>query len=166
MPRNGDWFLRNTRELMNVAVSRARAVCHVFGDREAARASDIRHIARLATSIGAEGMPAGDPRDLFESPWEERLYDALVDAGLTPRPQYRLSGRRLDMALIEGDIQLDVEVDGETYHRDPDGFRKVSDIWRDHVVSSLGWRVRRFWVYELKENMERCVELVLRDLGR
>ncbi len=48
MPRNGDWFLRNSRELMNVAVSRASAVCHVFGDREAARASDIKHIARLA----------------------------------------------------------------------------------------------------------------------
>ena len=166
MPRNGDWFLRNSRELMNVAVSRARAVCHVFGDREAARASNIRHIARLAANIGAEGAPQGDPRALFESPWEERLYDALSAAGLTPLPQYRLGGRRLDLALLEGEIRLDVEVDGDTYHRDPDGFRKVSDIWRDHVVTSLGWRVRRFWVYELKDEMEKCVELVLRDLGR
>jgi very-short-patch-repair endonuclease len=75
-----------------------------------------------------------------------------------------LGGRRLDLALIENEVRLDVEVDGETYHRDPDGFRKVSDIWRDHVITSLGWRVRRFWVYELKEDMEKCVELVLRDL--
>lgn len=166
MPRNGDWFLRNSRELMNVAISRARAVCHVFGDRQAARASDIRHIARLAANINAEGPPEGDPRELFESPWEERLYDALYTAGLKPLPQYRLGGRRLDLALLEGEVRLDVEVDGDTYHRDPDGFRKVSDIWRDHVVTSLGWRVRRFWVYELKENMEKCVELVLKDLGR
>lgn len=165
MPRNGDWFLRNSRELMNVAISRARAVCHVFGDREAARASDIKHIARLASSIGAEGAPQGDPRALFDSPWEERLYDALCAAGLTPEPQYRLGGRRLDLALLEGEVRLDIEVDGDTYHRDPDGFRKVSDIWRDHVITSLGWRVRRFWVYELRENMEKCVELVLRDLG-
>ena len=166
MPRNGDWFLRNSRELMNVAISRARAVCQVFGDREAARASDIRHIARLAADTSAEGAPQGDPRALFESPWEERTYDALCAAGLTPLPQYRLGGRRLDLALLENDIRLDVEVDGDTYHRDPDGFRKVSDIWRDHVITSLGWSVRRFWVYELKENMEKCVELVLRDLGR
>jgi very-short-patch-repair endonuclease len=164
MPRNGEWFLRNSRELMNVAVSRARAVCHVFGDREAAGTSDIRHIARLAAKISAEGAPQGELRALFESPWEERLYDALNAAGLTPLPQYRLGGRRLDLALIENEVHLDVEVDGETYHRDPDGFRKVSDIWRDHVITSLGWRVRRFWVYELKEDMEKCVELVLRDL--
>jgi very-short-patch-repair endonuclease len=165
MPRNGDWFLRKSRELMNVAISRARAVCHVFGDREAARTSDIRHIARLAAKISAEGAPDKDHRTLFDSPWEERLYDALCSAGLDPLPQYRLGGRRLDLALIENNVKLDVEVDGDTYHRDPDGFRKISDIWRDHVVTSLGWRVRRFWVYELREDMERCVELVLGDLG-
>ena len=165
MPRNGDWFLRHSRELMNVAVSRARAVCHIFGDREAARASDIRHIARLSVTI-TEGAPEGGPLPLFESPWEERLYNALCESGLAPLTQYRLGGRRLDLAVVEGEIRLDIEVDGEAYHRDPDGFRKVSDIWRDHVVNSLGWQVRRFWVYELKQNMEKCVELVLRDLGR
>lgn len=166
MPRNGDWFLRNSRELMNVAVSRARAVCHVFGDREAAQRSDIRHIARLARNVGAEGAPDGDPQALFDSPWEERLYDALRRGGIEAIPQYRLGGRRLDLAVIENGIRLDVEVDGDTYHRDPDGFRKVSDIWRDHVITSLGWQVRRFWVYELKEDMEKCVELVRRDIGR
>jgi very-short-patch-repair endonuclease len=165
MPRGAKWFLRESREVINVGISRARAVCLVFGDRTAAAASDIKHIARLAAKIGAEGAPQ-DVLHLFESPWEEKLYHALKRAGLDPAPQYRLAGRRLDLALIEGDIRLDVEVDGETYHRDPDGFRKVSDIWRDHVVTSLGWRVRRFWVYELKEDMERCVGLTFNDLGR
>jgi very-short-patch-repair endonuclease len=164
MPRNGAWFLQSSRELINVAVSRARAVCQIFGNRDAALSCDIKHIAQLARHIGSEGQPSGNPRDLFESPWEERLYDALKVAGLEPIPQYRLSGRRLDFALIKGKIHLDIEVDGDSYHRDPDGFRKASDVWRDYVVKSTGWKVRRFWVYELKQDMEKCVELVQTDL--
>jgi very-short-patch-repair endonuclease len=68
--------------------------------------------------------------------------------------------------LIEGDVKLDVEVDGEAYHRDPDGFRKVSDQWRDHQIRGLGWKVLRFWVYELRDDMERCVDRIVDELGR
>ena len=97
---------------------------------------------------------------IFESPWERALYEALAKAGITPITQYPLCGRRLDMAVITNKLKLDVEVDGDTYHRDRDGFRKMSDYWRDHAVTSLGWQVQRFWVYELKENMGGCVERI------
>ena len=164
MPHGAEWFLSNSRELINVAVSRARAVCHIFGNRTAAEQSSIRHIARLSTRLKTADPVTLRKQPEFESPWERKLYDALKSAGLDPTPQYPLAGRRLDLAIINGDVRLDVEVDGDTYHRDPDGFRKVSDYWRDHVIRSLGWRVRRFWVYQLREDMEACVERVLRDL--
>ncbi len=167
MPQGAAWFVRQGAALFNVAVSRARAVCHVFGDLSACRGSDVRHLSLLARRAGgSEQVSAAQSTPAFESPWEERLFRALTDRGLAPRPQYPLAGRRLDLALIEGDVKLDVEVDGEAYHRDPDGFRKVSDQWRDHQIRGLGWKVLRFWVYELRDDMERCVDRIVDELGR
>jgi very-short-patch-repair endonuclease len=166
MPQGAAWFVRQGAALFNVAVSRARAVCHVFGDLSACRSSDVRHLSLLARR-GTRSGPATAPQEAprFESPWEERLFRALIDRGLEPKPQYPLAGRRLDLALIHGDRKLDVEVDGETFHRDPDGFRKVSDKWRDHQIRGLGWMVLRFWVYELRDDMERCVDRIVHELG-
>ena len=45
------------------------------------------------------------------------------------------------------------------------------EVWPDgkahniRVIRSLGWRVRRFRVYHLRDNMESCVERVSKDLG-
>jgi very-short-patch-repair endonuclease len=33
----------------------------------------------------------------------------------------------------------------------------VQDIRRDQVLIGAGWKVKRFWVYELREDMQRCV---------
>jgi very-short-patch-repair endonuclease len=166
MPRGAAWFLGEGQEWLNVAVSRARAVCHIFGNRAAAEGSSIPHIRKLARHLSRSGAPVLNQMPVFESPWERKLYEALKQVGIETITQYPLAGRRLDLAIIKGDIRLDIEVDGETYHRDPDGFRKTSDLWRDHVVSGLGWRVCRFWVYELRENMEKCVERIERELKK
>jgi very-short-patch-repair endonuclease len=165
MARGSEWFIRNSQELLNVAVSRARAVCHIFGQREAAEKSSISHIRKLARWLSHSGQPDLTRPPEFESPWERKLHEALEAKGIKTITQYPLAGRRLDLAVVSPGIKLDIEVDGDTYHRDRDGFRKASDIWRDHVVRSLGWKVRRFWVYELRENMEKCVELVRKDIA-
>ncbi len=164
MPRGSDWFLRNNTDWLNVAISRARAVCHIFGDHDACSKSTIRHIARLVRYATDSKSSEVNDLPVFDSPWERALYEALVKADIKPITQYPLAGRRLDLAVLSNNIKLDVEVDGDTYHRDRDGFRKVSDLWRDHVVTSLGWKVRRFWVYELKDDMGACVEQVKRDI--
>jgi very-short-patch-repair endonuclease len=100
-----------------------------------------------------------------ESPWEKKLFEALLDAGLSPRPQYPVSSRRLDMALIrqdEGSLKIDIEVDGDC-HRNSDGTRKIDDIWRDIQLQGLGWKVMRFWTYQLREDMTGCVQKILRE---
>lgn len=55
-------------------------------------------------------------------------------------------------------------VDGEPVHRTAGGGRKDDDYWRDLQLKSLGWQVCRFWVYELREDLPRCVERVVRAL--
>jgi len=76
----------------------------------------------------------------------------------TPR-QFPILGYRLDLALP--DLRIDIEVDGERYHRDPvTGRRKAEDLWRDLSLQGAGWHVIRFWVFELRENLCGYVDIV------
>ena len=169
MPVGARRFISGDRRRFNVAVSRARAICEVIGNLEFARSSGIPHLARLAERAGGPSESSGDTVAIFESPWEERVYEAMRRRGLDPQPQYEIAGRRLDFALFgeqeENGVRLDLEVDGRTWHAGPDGERKTSDIWRDHELRSLGWSVRRFWVHELRDDMESCLDQIERDLG-
>jgi very-short-patch-repair endonuclease len=60
--------------------------------------------------------------------------------------------------------KIDVEVDGESTHRTAGGGRKDDDYWGDLQLQSLGWKVCWFWVYELREDLPRCVRRVLAEI--
>lgn len=157
-------FLQRDLRRLNVAISRARAVAHVFGDLDHARSGRVQALARLA-AVATEPRRAGG-EGVFDSEWERRVFHALKARGLEPRPQYEIAGRRLDFALFGATgIKLNLEIDGRHWHQDTDGQRKMSDHWRDHQLRSMGWRVRRFWVDDLSKDMERCLDLVERDLS-
>lgn len=157
-------FLQRDGRRFNVAISRARAVAHVFGDLEFVRDSGIRHLQKLAERATRSRQRAGE--DVFDSEWERRVDTALRARGLDPKPQYPVAGRYLDFALFgPTGVKLDLEVDGQRWHLDRDGMRKVDDLWRDRQLQSLGWRIRRFWVHELHESLEKCLDLVERDLA-
>jgi len=94
-------------------------------------------------------------------PYEEPFYDALVSAGLKPIPQYPANQYRLDLAIINDGYSLDIEIDGEYYHKEWDGSRCREDFIRDLRLQALGWHVKRFWVYQIRDHREKCVQEVL-----
>ncbi len=171
MPAGARHFLKEERRLLNVAVSRARAVCHIFGNRSHARQCGIPHIETLVRRVDAAAAPR-DAKidDRFESPWEQRLYEVLLENGFHPMPQHPAGGRFLDLAIVEEDrsppLHLDIEVDGAAFHTDADGNRLATDLWRDHQLRGLGWKVLRFWVHELRDDMGGCLERVRAAAGR
>ena len=157
-------FLQKDWRRLNVAISRARAVAHVFGDLDFARRGVVRRLQSLAARATEPRQPPAE--GVFDSNWERRVYEALRARGFDPKPQYEIAGRRLDFALFGGGgTRLDVEVDGRRWHQDIDGNRKLDDHWRDHQLRSLGWKVRRFWVDELDKDLESCLDLIGRDLA-
>ncbi len=155
LTRGEDWYAvaEENRYIYNVAVSRARACLIVVGDREKARQSQSPALRNLAKNIDQR---IRKPRS--QSPGEEMLYKALCDAGFDPKQQYPLVGRYLDLALV--DEKIDIEVDGEGFHLNKFGERKQDDIYRDLQVTSVGWRVCRFWYREVRDNMADCVDKV------
>lgn len=164
MPVGSLGFLRKEARLFNVAVSRARAVVIVVGNRPWAQKCGIKHIELLASDRShVRRRTIKGPWHPHESPYEKIMFDALVESGLAPLPQHPVSSRRLDMALVrEGDaaIKIDVEVDGDC-HRNRDGTRKEDDIWRDIQLQALGWKVMRFWTYQIREGLDECVGKIM-----
>lgn len=154
------WYLtsESNRYIYNVAVSRARACLVLIGDRTRCAESGCVQLRKLAAIPFRKTVNLKEPR--FDSIWEERLYYALVKVGITPQTQYHLVGRRLDMAVITETVKLDIEVDGVKWHTAASGGRKTDDLWRDIQVTSAGWKVLRFWVYELEQDMTACVAKV------
>jgi very-short-patch-repair endonuclease len=161
LPEGSKVFLRENPNLFNVAVSRARAVLHIVGNRDWALGCGIPFIQKLARRTLTDQPDAGRLQaNPYQSPWEERLAEALRQAGINAVPQYPIAGRFLDLAILTP-RKVDVEVDGETVHRTAGGGRKDDDYWRDLQLQSLGWRVSRFWVYELREDLARCTQKVI-----
>lgn len=164
MPHGSRSFIRETGNLFNVAVSRARAVLHVIGNRNWAKSCGIKHVQNLAAPPQIlQPEPNRGPWYPYESPWEKIFCEALVRAGLDPIPQFPVLSRRLDLALIRKNgksLKIDIEVDGDC-HRNPDGSRKIDDVWRDIQLQGIGWKVMRFWVYQLRENMDNCVKKIV-----
>lgn len=157
-------FLASSPNRFNVAASRAKRLFHVFGDLEWAVKSGVNHISALAELSQEAGTHKKQAfrDDLIGPVWEPRLASALKEAGIAFEQQYPVCGRYLDFALIRPGLKLDVEVDGETYHRDSAGNRLSDDILRDQILIANGWSVLRFWVYELRDDIEGCVEKVKR----
>lgn len=163
-PQSGLTFFQRDARRLNVAISRARAVAIVFGDLDFARSGKSKVLAKLAAHATEPRAKRGE--GVFDSDWERKVFHALKARGLDPQPQYEIAGRRLDFALFGANgIKVDLEVDGRRWHESPDGRRKTSDLWRDHQLKSLGWRVRRFWVDELSRDMEGCLDRIEQDLS-
>lgn len=84
----------------------------------------------------------------------------LLAAGPKPIPQFSVEQYDLDFALFGGKRKLPIEVDGERYHRSWTGELCLRDQLRNQRLIELGWDVQRFWVYEVRDELQRCVRLV------
>jgi very-short-patch-repair endonuclease len=169
-------FLRRHPNLFNVAISRARAALVVVGDREAARNGRVDYLARFAVYCGqvaldrhpVTGRPTVNlgpeypavPHPERVSEWERLFYCALYRAGVRPVPQYPADGYVLDFAVLADGRRLAIEIDGAMYHHrwDDEAWRR--DRIRSQRLVALGWDVMRFWVYQLRDDLDRAVDRV------
>lgn len=173
-------FLKHNGNLFNVAITRARGLLQVVGDEVAAIHSGVEYLAEFA--MYAEGLAVGARdkqqhevagRDLGPeypvvsnpervSDWERIFYRALWKSDVRAIPQFSVEQYDLDFALFAGDRRLDIEVDGEKYHCSWTGELCLRDQLRNQRLIELGWEVKRFWVYEIRDRLDECVEWIVR----
>ena len=179
-PNGALMFLKNNGNLFNVAITRARAMLLVIGDQRAVENSNVSYLKNFAIyvrnlenekkeeikvsidDLGPEYPKVSNPERVSE--WEKDLYIALYRSGIKTIPQFQVEKYTLDLALIENGRRLDIEVDGERYHRNWTGELCRRDQIRNHRMFELGWDVKRFWVYEVRDDLNGCVERVAKWL--
>lgn len=98
-----------------------------------------------------------------ESPAEEALWRAYhhTNQPYTLTPQHKIGRYRLDFAII--DRKIAVEVDGLTYHNGQDSF--IKDQQRQRDLQAQGWTVIRFAAKEVTDNPRRCLDEIARLAG-
>ena len=102
-------------------------------------------------------------RQELVSDWERAFYPHLVQAGYRPIPQFGIDNYLLDFALLRPNgRKLDIEIDGEKYHKDWDGELIRRDQLRNLRLIEMGWDILRLWVYEVRDSLPDCVMRVKR----
>lgn len=168
------FFLKENGNLFNVAITRAKAILIVVGNKEYCRNCGVQYLEHFAKYVEEK---EGDT-ELLEydivptatypkvsnmhqvSDWEVYFYKKLYQAGIITLPQYPVDKYKLDLALVVNGKKLDIEVDGEMYHKNWDGELCYRDQLRNQRMFELGWDVKRFWVYQIRDDIDGCVNAI------
>ena len=169
MSENGVRWIEKERNLLNVAVSRARRALVVLGHPAM---SDLGNptLASLRAYLRDE-VPRNEGSDQpfaefrTDSRSEELLLDAMQLRELVPSAKLNMEGYELDFALLEQGIKLNIEVDGDQ-HLDTRGRQRRQDITRDRVISKLGWTVLRIPAWRCHEEIDSVIDEIERRRDR
>jgi len=173
MSKGGIRWVEKERNLLNVAVSRARRALVVLGhpgigDLGSPTLYSLRtYLCEEVTRNEDSGSLVAQFRT--DSTSEELMLAAMQLGDVAVSPKIEVRGYELDFALLEQGIKLNIEVDGDQ-HLDSRGRQRRGDISRDRILSNLGWTVLRIpaWrchgeidtvIEEIKETRNRLVML-------
>jgi len=139
----------------NVAASRAKDqmwVYHSMARDALTNSEDMRYqlldycygIANrprnAAGGMSLGTVPEDAPVDPFDSLFEQRVYNRIVDRGYTVEAQYPAHGYNIDLVIIGAKGKLAVECDGDFWHG-PDVYE--ADLARQRELERCGWEFFR-----------------------
>ncbi len=167
--RSGARWIEKERNLLNVAVSRARRALFVLGhpligDLECPTLASLR--TYLHDEVAAnEGSGTSVAEFRTDSTSERLLLDAMQLGDLLPYAKLEVEGYELDFALLEQGIKLNVEVDGDQ-HLDTRGRQRRQDLARDRILAKLGWTVLRIPAWRCHEEIDSVIDEIRKTRDR
>ena len=134
-------WIEDTRNLVNVAVSRARQRLIILGHPaiDAIESPTLSSLRAFAFENREDQMV---PRRV-DSHAETILLERLLKRGLNPLAKIEVEGFELDFAIFVGHRRINIEVDGDQ-HLDQTGSLRRRDVARDRVLTAAGWEVLRY----------------------
>ncbi|QTE30033.1 AAA domain-containing protein [Pengzhenrongella sicca] len=142
-------WVENQRNLINVAVSRAKRALIAFGNQDALALLPVPTLHALVAAAAKPGPSetVGRGADIAEvgdlhSEAERRLYSAMVRRNLPVQLKPIIEGYELDFAIQTPTGLVDIEVDGD-HHSDERGRQRRQDLARDAVLNAINIRVIR-----------------------
>ena len=165
---------------LNVAITRAKFNVKLVGS---IRATDIDlerttsegvKMLRSYIEFAQQGVIAlqkeitYSENPVFESPFEESVYDILVSKGYQVITQVGCSGFRIDMAIKhptnKGEFILGIECDGAAYHSSRTA--RERDRLRQDVLESMGWKIYRIWSTDWIKNEKSEIDKLINAIEK
>ncbi|MDF0728704.1 AAA domain-containing protein [Cytobacillus sp. S13-E01] len=110
----------------------------------------LRDYVEMARSGHLPTYSSTDNTKVFDSPFEEDVYEALVNMGYDVHTQVGASGYKIDLAVVNpsrpDSYLCGIECDGKTYHSSK--VARDRDRLRQQVFENLGWKIHRIWSQE------------------
>src|SRR5436190_18457815 len=123
------------------------------------RSSVYRRMQREAAAR-PESLRVQTPSgEVWMSPIEVALYEAMRREGLSPFPQFYIQGYYVDFAFP--DVGVAVEADGAAYH---EGLRQQHDRKRDWILRRAGSTVKRFHGTTIYHRADNCAYVIRREV--
>jgi superfamily I DNA and/or RNA helicase/very-short-patch-repair endonuclease len=95
--------------------------------------------------------------DQVESPFEQSVYEFLVENGFKVSTQIGCSGFRIDMGIHDpndySSFCLGIECDGAIYHSARTA--RERDRLRQAILEDMGWKIYRIWCIDWLKNPEQ-----------
>ena len=157
----------------NVAVSRAKDqvwLFHSVGMDELTNPEDVRYkLLKYAYGVAthtvsdekSERVSDDDRVGPFNSLFEQRVYNAIVDRGYRVIPQFDAHPYRIDLVVQGTDARLAVECDGDHWR----GLEYIDkDLRRQRDLERLGWRFVRIFESDYYLDKQAQLEKIWRAL--
>jgi very-short-patch-repair endonuclease len=153
--RLGSLTLESNVQRYNVAASRAKDQMWVFHSvrlDQLTSSEDLRfqlldYCYNTVRTAGSDedgvvgGLVPEDRRvDPFDSLFEQRVHNRIVERGYTVVPQYEAMRYRIDLVVVGAKGRLAVECDGDFWHG-PEAYAR--DLTRERDLRRCGWKFFR-----------------------
>lgn len=154
------------RQRFNVAVSRAKDQLILFHSvrlgRDLRNPEDLRYkLLEYVQNYSKRVLWEEKVEDLFESPFEEAVYEWLTERGYRVIPQVKVGNYRIDL-VVEGESnRLAIECDGDRYHG-PDKW--WDDRIRQRQLERRGWVFWRVWASAFYKDPDAAMSPVIQKL--
>jgi superfamily I DNA and/or RNA helicase len=167
---NSDRWYNIYPQILNVALSRAKYLLYIVGDKDFCyeRSGVLKRLVETYDDIKKqEEMEEYSIFEKFDTTTERLLFERLQEMGFE-RYGYKLIPKlvhkryTLDFALI-GNKRIDVECDGYQ-HELIEGLPVIEDVERDEYLEKEGWLVLRFPNHEILSQTDGVIERILKSL--
>jgi very-short-patch-repair endonuclease len=125
---------------------RRQLLDYCYGVRQRLAAKDDR--------VVASALPEDVVVSPFDSRFEQRVCNRLLDRGYTVIPQFESMGYRLDLVVVGAKTRLAVECDGDAWHG-PEAHQR--DMARQRELERCGWDFFRVLESEFNLNATKAL---------
>jgi len=168
---NSDKWYNIYPQILNVALSRARYLLYIVGDKYFCenRQGILGKIEDVYEKIkDEEKLEEYDLHAKFDTPTEKIFYEELQKIkleklGYKLLPKLVAKRYTLDFAIV-GKKKIDVEIDG-IQHEIIEGMPVLEDVERDEFLKKEGWKVLRFPNFMVLSEMSKIIERLLAELN-